>query len=291
MVDDIKNDPFAEYIKQSEPSKKDLGYAWYTAMGLQAVDGLKTSDYLKKVAKDNIEGNISLPEANKLIESYYIASTDRKESSDRDREAEFVSNLWQIHAFGEGNTRTTAVFLIKYLRSLGFDVTNDLFAKNSWYFRNALVRANYNDYTKNIQETTEYLELFLRNLLLGETNELKNRYLHVRWKDAKQDIQGIKQDIQGIKQDVGDSKQDIQEIKQDIGIPNELSSKTKQHIRDLFCEFGYDRFFGRTDVQNILGLTASPSSALLKRMLELDLIYPMKGKGKGKYLFKNTEDK
>ena len=79
----------------------------------------------------------------------------------------------------------------------------------------------------------------------------------------------------------------IQEIKQDIGIANELSSKTKQHIRDLFCEFGYDRFFGRTDVQNILGLTASPSSALLKRMLELDLIYPMKGKGKGKYLFRN----
>ncbi len=119
-----------------------------------------------------------------------------------------------------------------------------------------------------------------------------------RWKDAKQDIQGIKQDIgdskqdiQGIKQDIGDSKQDIQEMKQDIGIPNALSSKTKQHIRDLFCEFGYARFFGRTGVQNILGLTAAPSSALLKRMLELDLIYLMKGKGKGKYLFKNTEDK
>ena len=93
--------------------------------------------------------------------------------------AKFVSRLWQIHAFGEGNTRTTAVFFIKYLRSLGFDVTNDLFAKNSWYFRNALVRANYNDYTKDIRETTEYLEIFLRNLLLGETNELKNRYLHV----------------------------------------------------------------------------------------------------------------
>jgi hypothetical protein len=139
-------------------------------------------------------------------------------------------------------------------------------------------------YTKNIRETTEYLELFLRNLLLGETNELKNRYLHVRWIDVKQDIQKQEQDI-------GDIKQDIQEIKQDIEIPNELSSKTKQHIRDLFCEFGYDRFFGRSDVQNILRITASPSSALLKRMLELDLIYPMKGKGKGKYLFKNMEDK
>lgn len=370
MVDDIKNDPFEEYIKQSEPSKKDLGYAWYTAMGLQAVDGLETSDYLKKIAKDNIEGNISLLDANKLIESYYITSTDRKESSDRDREADivagriaailsenaftfsvpqyigihrrifegvfshagkirdyniskrewvldgasvnygnalelkemleydmqkereykydfssvaeliphlagFVSNLWQIHAFGEGNTRTTAVFLIKYLRSLGFDVTNDLFAKNSWYFRNALVRANYNDYTKNILETTEYLELFLRNLLLGETNELKNRYLHVRWKDVKQDI--------------GALKQDIQETKQDIEIPSELSAKTKQHILDLFFEFGFDRFFGRSDVQNIIGITASPSSALIKRMLELNLIYPMKGKGKGKYIFRKNE--
>ena len=113
--------------------------------------------------------------------------------------AKFVSRLWQIHAFGEGNTRTTAVFFIKYLRSLGFDVTNDLFAKNSWYFRNALVRANYNDYTKDIRETNEFLELFLRNLLLGEKNELKNRYLHVRWKSLKQDIEGVKQDIEGVK--------------------------------------------------------------------------------------------
>ena len=82
--------------------------------------------------------------------------------------AVFISRLWQIHVFGEGNTRTTAVFFIKYLRKLGFDVTNDIFAKNAWYFRNALVRANYSDLKNGIYETTEYLELFLRNLLLGE---------------------------------------------------------------------------------------------------------------------------
>lgn len=82
--------------------------------------------------------------------------------------SKFVSGLWQIHAFSEGNTRTTAVFLIKYLQSMGFDVTNDIFAENAWYFRNALVRANYNDFQKGIRETTEFLELFLRNLLLGE---------------------------------------------------------------------------------------------------------------------------
>ena len=93
----------------------------------------------------------------------------------------FVANLWQIHAFEEGNTRTTAVFLIKYLRSLGFDVTNDTFAKNAWYFRNALVRANYNNISKNIFEDRSYLIKFMRNLLLNEKNELKNRELHIAY--------------------------------------------------------------------------------------------------------------
>ena len=92
----------------------------------------------------------------------------------------FVSRLWQIHIFGEGNTRTTAVFFIKYLRSLGYDATNDIFAQNAWYFRNALVRANYNNLKENIHETTIYLEKFIRNLLLNESNELKNRYLHIQ---------------------------------------------------------------------------------------------------------------
>lgn len=95
----------------------------------------------------------------------------------------FVSRLWQIHAFGEGNTRTTAVFTIKYLRSLGFNADNSIFAENSWYFRNALVRANYNNLQKGIHENPEFLEKFFRNLLLKEHNELKNRYLHIRAKD------------------------------------------------------------------------------------------------------------
>ena len=177
--------------------------------------------------------------------------------------AKFVSRLWQIHAFGEGNTRTTAVFFILYLRTMGFDVTNDIFAENAWYFRNSLVRANYNNYTKGIRETSEYLELFLRNLLLGENNELKNRYTHVRWQ-----------------------KQDIETPKQDIEIPEAFSNKTKQHIQILFAEFGNDKFFGRTEVMKALKITASPSSELIKKMLESELIYPMKGKGKGKYLFK-----
>lgn len=91
----------------------------------------------------------------------------------------FVSNLWQIHVFEEGNTRTTAVFFIKYLRSLGFNVTNDSFAKNAWYFRNSLVRANYTNITKGIYEDRSFLINFLRNLLLDEHNSLKNRDLHI----------------------------------------------------------------------------------------------------------------
>lgn len=91
----------------------------------------------------------------------------------------FISGLWQIHAFGEGNTRTIAVFAIKYLRTLGLEVGNDMFAKHSWYFRNALVRANFNDYQDKIYATQEYLNYFFGNLLLEENNELKNRNLRV----------------------------------------------------------------------------------------------------------------
>ena len=268
-------DIFEEYLREKEPQKKEKGYAWHTAIGLQAVDGLETSDYLIDTAKKNIEGDITFEEANQLIHSYYKENINRignnrteeadkvsvriaqilseksfvfspaqyisihkrlfdgvykhageirdynitksewvldgdtvmyggaldlKATLDYDFSVEkefsykglsideaikhlavFISRLWQIHAFGEGNTRTTAVFFIKYLRTLGFDVTNDIFAENAWYFRNSLVRANYTNLKKDVHETTGFLELFLRNLLLGENNELKNRYLHIRF--------------------------------------------------------------------------------------------------------------
>ena len=97
--------------------------------------------------------------------------------------AKFISGIWQIHPFPEGNTRTTAVFTIKYLQSMGYKVENDMFKSHSWYFRNALVRANYRNAVKGVEPTDEYLVLFLRNLLIGENNELKNRYLHIRWNE------------------------------------------------------------------------------------------------------------
>lgn len=269
---------FEEYIRNSEPAKKEKTYAWSTAIGLQQVDGLTPSKYLFETAKRNIDGEISVAEATSIIDSYYESKTARSGNDERTEEADkvssriaqilseksfnfspsylialhgrlfagifkfagkirnydisknewvldgdsvmygaafelkaaldydfeqerhfsyknltleetvkhitfFVSRLWQIHAFGEGNTRTTAVFTIKYLRSLGFNADNRIFAENSWYFRNALVRANYNNLQKGIHENPEFLEKFFRNLLLGEHNELKNRFLHIRAKD------------------------------------------------------------------------------------------------------------
>ena len=100
----------------------------------------------------------------------------------------FCANLWQVHAFCEGNTRTTAVFMIKYLRTLGLNVVNDVFADNSWYFRNALVRANYSDLTNGITETIDYLELFFRSMILGEEHNFKNRYLHINWNQTRDSI-------------------------------------------------------------------------------------------------------
>lgn len=288
----MNKNPFKDYLKESEPNKASKEYAWSTAIGLQAVDGLKPSQYLIDTAKKNIEGEITLKEAGTLIDSYYeekpiSSDSSRVEEADKvsariavilseeafsfspneyisihrklfsgiyrhagkirdfnitkkewvldgatvlygsaselrttleydfsqekifsykglsmgeiiHHLALFVSRLWQIHIFAEGNTRTTAVFFIKYLRMLGFSVTNDIFAENAWYFRNALVRANYTNLPKGIHETTEYLELFLRNLLLDENNELRNRNLHISrlFDDEKADIEKANTDLQ-----------------------------------------------------------------------------------------------
>jgi fido (protein-threonine AMPylation protein) len=106
--------------------------------------------------------------------------------------ARFISGIWQIHPFCEGNTRTTAVFMIKYLQTFGFQISNQVFAENSWYFRNALVRANYNNFKNNVHATTAFLEQFIENLLMSATHELKNRYLHI---DYRKTVQSANDDI------------------------------------------------------------------------------------------------
>ena len=200
--------------------------------------------------------------------------------------AVFVSRLWQIHIFGEGNTRTTAVFFIKYLRTLGFSATNDIFAENAWYFRNALVRANYTNLQKGIHETTEYLEAFLRNLLLNEKNELHNRNLHISGllNEEKVDIGDRKVDIENEKVDIQDKKVDIESVISEKG--SDFSVKTIVHIQRLFEKFGFDEVFGRSVVMELLELKGSGASKLLSNLVQADIIEPVSGHGKGKYKFK-----
>lgn len=199
----------------------------------------------------------------------------------------FVSRLWQIHIFGEGNTRTTAVFLIKYLRTLGFDATNEIFAENAWYFRNALVRANYNNLTKGVHEMTEYLELFLWNLLLGEKNELRNRTMHINGKFFVAEETNIgfgKADIEAEKADIGTEKAEIDKWRVDM-LPD-ISDKTVGHIEILFEKYGTEEVFGRTSVESTTGLRSTRASELLKLLVERGLVENVKGQGKGKYRFR-----
>ena len=161
------------------------------AMGTSQMLG----NFLLQKAQENIEGTITIDDVTQQVRTYYLSKTSH-DTGDRDKEeadrvsaniAKFTSGLWQIHAFCEGNTRTTAVFLIQYLRSIGFHVNNDMFARHSWYFRNALVRANYKNVQKGIDYTPIYLERFFRNLLLDDGWELRNKYLHIcppeEWKE------------------------------------------------------------------------------------------------------------
>ena len=155
------------------------------------------------------------------------------------------------------------------------DITTT-FAENAWYFRNALVRANYTNLQKGIHETTEYLEAFLRNLLLDEKNELHNRNLHISGllNEEKVDIWVTKVDIQ-------DKKVDIESVLSEKG--SDFSLKTTIHIHRLFEKFGFDEMFGRSAVMELLGLKGSGASKLLSNLVQADIIEPVSGHGKGKY--------
>lgn len=97
-----------------------------------------------------------------------------------DRVSEFTSRIWQVHPFQEGNTRTTAIFVQKYLISMGFKVNNDLFRDNSLYFRNALVRANYKNYSIGVKADKQYINAFFENLLFDKKNILDNDELKIK---------------------------------------------------------------------------------------------------------------
>lgn len=324
---------FDEYLRQGEPSQKERAENWKTAIGLQAVDGLQPSAYLIDVAKRNIEGEITLDETRKLIDSYYQSKTVRTPKDEDEEEADkvsaniakilasktfafntngyvslhrrifegvfkhageirqydiskkewvlegdsvnylnwedlrraldwdieqeknfsykgltddekiehiakFISGIWQIHAFREGNTRTTAIFTIQYLRSLGYEVNNEMFAKHSWYFRNALVRANYRNINKDIEYSPIYLVRFFRNLLLKDGWVLKNRYLHIQPTDEWK-----------VQPRIGTPQ-----------VPRKLSSSTpqvphkfNQHVETLILSFN-DEYMTSAEIMGAIGL-------------------------------------
>ena len=158
-------------------------------------------------------------------------------------------------------------------------MTNDIFAKNAWYFRNAMVRANYNNLQKGVHETTEYLELFLRNLLLGENNPLQNRALHISGV-LKQDSESAKQDFETVNRDSVEIKQDFDKL-----ISAGISVRSTNNIIKLIQKFGYDISFGRMDIARELEITKSPASEILNKLLSIKAIVSVTGAGKGKYKF------
>jgi fido (protein-threonine AMPylation protein) len=340
---------FDEYIRQGEPEKRERAEAWRVAIGLQAVDGLKTSEYLQETARRNIEGEITIDEARELVKQYYVKKTahdegdEDKEEADRvssniskllqtdaftysvaglaaihraifegvfkhagrfrdydiskkewvlrgdsvlygrwqdlrmaieydleqerqfdytplnkdqmvEHLAKFIAGLWQIHPFGEGNTRTTAVFAIKYLRSQGFSVDNDLFERHSWYFRNALVRASYRNLQKGINYEPLFLVRFFRNLLLGENNTLKNRYMMIdgpeEWKmpESEQEPRKYPTSTQQVQDKLHTDNPNIVKLVQIIG-EQELSVKEMMEL------------IGLKDRKNVLSLYLNPAVA------------------------------
>ena len=139
--------------------------------------------------------------------------------------------------------------------------------------------ANYNDLKNGVHETTEYLELFLRNLLLDEKNELHNRTMHISGAfkvDKKADIEGQKAYIER-------EKADIRE-KFEACLPT-LSEKTIHHILLMYEKYGNENIFGRSDVEKLTGLKSTRASELLKQLLNAGIIQAIKGHGKGKYRF------
>ena len=317
---------FEAYERMAEPHKQEKASAWRTAIGLQDVDGLKVSDYLRETAVRHIEGDITIDDVRERLKSYYINKTthdkDDEEKEEADRVAaniakllseksfsftaleflnihrhlfegvfkhagevrtydiskkewvlqddsvvygraadimmalrydiqqekefnykglttdeiiehivDFVTLLWQNHPFREGNTRTTAVFVIKYLQSIGFKVNNDLFANNSWYFRNALVRANYRNPLKGIEPNKSFLIKFFRNLILEEENELKNRYMLIGYQDdcdthtsthtsTNNSVSSLSENVKRLVIAIGTEEKGIKEMMDAVGLRN-----------------------------------------------------------------------
>ena len=319
-VVDMEKDPFKEYLRESEPDKAHKGYAWSTAIGLQAVDGLKPSKYLIDTAIQNIEGKITMKEAQNLIDSYYeerpvhLSDDERTEEADKVslRIAEILSetafsfspneyiaihrklfqgiynhagkikdyNITKKECVLDGATvmygsaselRATLEYDFSQEKDFSYKgLSMDEIIHHLAVFISRLWQIHI--FGEGNTRTTEYLELFLRNLLLNEQNELQNRNLHISGLLNKEKV------------DIQDAKVDIESVLSAKG--SDFTVKTMVHIHRLYEKFGFDGVFGRSAVMELLELKSSGTSKLLSNLVQADIIEPVSGHGKGKYKFK-----
>lgn len=179
--------------------------------------------------------------------------------------AHFVAYLWQIHAFPEGNTRTTAVFIIQYLRSLGFKVDNEMFKNHSWYFRNALVRYVYKN-NEGVMYEPKYLERFFRNLLFGEQWVLKNRYLIINppAEYAEQPRQDTPTSTQQVPNNFG---KNMEEILEKLGKRAEKLGKKLGKNRIAIIRLIYSNpFVSSVEMANSIGISTTAIDNNIRQM-------------------------
>ncbi len=284
----MEQDPFKEYIKETEPEKRDKGYAWHTAIGLQAVDGLRPSKYLIDTAIKNIEGDISIDEAGELLNSYY-EENPKSDATDRAEEADKVS-LRIVKIVSEKAFSFTPNEYISIHRKLFTGIYSHAgrirdynITKKEWVLNGATVMYGS---ASELRATLEYdfseeKKFSYKNLNMDQIIHHLAVFVSRLWQ--------IHIFAEG-KADIGEEKADIGEEKADIAIKianidEAINSKTRSNILALYQHCGKETFFGRTVVESVTGLKSTRASEVLQLLLRNNIIEKVQGHGKGKYRF------
>ena len=282
----MEQDPFKEYIKETEPEKRDKGYAWHTAIGLQAVDGLRPSKYLIDTSIKNIEGDISIDEAGELLNSYY-EENPKSDATDRAEEADKVS-LRIVKILSEKAFSFTPNEYISIHRKLFTGIYSHAgrirdynITKKEWVLNGATVMYGS---ASELRATLEYdfseeKKFSYKNLNMDQIIHHLAVFVSRLWQ--------IHIFAEG-KADIGEEKADIGEEKADIAIKianidEAINSKTRSNILALYQHCGKETFFGRTVVESVTGLKSTRASEVLQLLLRNNIIEKVQGHGKGKY--------
>ena len=284
----MEQDPFKEYIKETEPEKRDKGYAWHTAIGLQAVDGLRPSKYLIDTAIKNIEGDISIDEAGELLNSYY-KENPKSDETDRTEEADKVSlriaKILSEKAFSFTPNEYISIHrkLFTGIYSHAGRIRDYNITKKEWVLNGATVMYGS---ASELRATLEYdfseeKKFSYKNLNMDQIIRHLAVFVSRLWQ--------IHIFVEG-KADIGEEKADIGEEKADIAIKianidEAINSKTRSNILALYQHCGKETFFGRTVVESVTGLKSTRASEVLQLLLRNNIIEKVQGHGKGKYRF------